>query len=689
MDGSGTLDRVPALMASCLDTDNKKQGTSMTILQRVVGGIALLVLLLLGIVAVSFNSTQSIHERLTVITEQSAPLGQAVGEINVQLLGANQTLLGLLAETDAAAIATREKQFQQQFADYLQLHQRLPALLRDHDQLTQALDQEQKLGNAYGDQAKTLIDSYRQLVAIRRETRTLQGYATPEANRLSSYLQAYSAQQKAEGATAAVRAAQMLLIETDKTYAAFAAQAARLDLPGLDVVLNQQQDVITDRLRALAAIDERSARIAGVMVTRLLHEMTAHDGLRQAYQRQAAAEGQFDAQRQRTGTALQATLDALRTLSAGAVAVAQQAKSDTDATVATSRQVLAIVALLAIGAALIIGLWVARGLRRPLLAFRESLRQVTAGDLRVQFDVRRKDEFSELGGYLNELIRSLQTTVQTLTQSADDLRRTAQANADISASTTRAVEEQTERLGSAASAMTQMESTVAEVAQRALDTKDAVDHTFALSTTTGTTVAETIDSIQRQARQIQVAAQATDELQGYGQSIDGIVDAIRNIAEQTNLLALNAAIEAARAGEQGRGFAVVADEVRSLAGRTQTSTTEIQQQIEQMQQKIHSVVEIMGVSRAQSGECVQLASSAREALQSMSQAVGTIREMNTQIAAATEEQSATVQETSRMMVQINDAALRAAEGADSAARSSEDLSLMASQQRELLQRFSV
>ena len=661
----------------------------MTILQRVVAGIALLVLLLLGIVAVSFNSTQSIHERLTVITEQSAPLGQAVGEINVQLLGANQTLLGLLAETDAAAIATREQQFQQQFADYLQLHQRLPALLRDHDQLTQALDQEQKLGNAYGDQAKTLIDSYRQLVAIRRETRTLQGYATPEANRLSSYLQAYSAQQKAEGATAAVRAAQMLLIETDKTYAAFAAQAARLDLPGLDVVLNQQQDVITDRLRALAAIDERSARIVGVMVTRLLHEMTAPDGLRQAYQRQALAEGQFDAQRQRTGTALQATLDALRTLSAGAVAVAQQAKSDTDATVATSRQVLAIVALLAIGAALIIGVWVARGLRRPLLAFRESLRQVTAGDLRVQFDVRRKDEFSELGGYLNELIRSLQTTVQTLTQSADDLRGTAQANADISASTTRAVEEQTERLGSAASAMTQMESTVAEVAQRALDTKDAVDHTFALSTTTGTTVAETIDSIQRQARQIQVAAQATDELQGYGQSIDGIVDAIRNIAEQTNLLALNAAIEAARAGEQGRGFAVVADEVRSLASRTQSSTSEIQQQIEQMQQKIHSVVDIMGVSRAQSGECVQLASSAREALQSMSQAVGTIREMNTQIAAATEEQSATVQETSRMMVQINDAALRAAEGADSAARSSEDLSLMASRQRELLQRFSV
>ena len=97
----------------------------------------------------------------------------------------------------------------------------------------------------------------------------------PRANRLSSYLQAYSAQRKAEGATSAVRAAQLLLIETDKTYAAFAAQAARVDLPSLAVALNQQQDVITDRLRDLAALDERNARIVGVMVTRLLHEMTA------------------------------------------------------------------------------------------------------------------------------------------------------------------------------------------------------------------------------------------------------------------------------------------------------------------------------------------------------------------------------------------------------------------------------
>ncbi|WP_122341811.1 HAMP domain-containing protein [Pseudomonas caricapapayae] len=364
----------------------------MTILQRVIGGIAVLVLLLLGIVVVSFSSTRSIHDRLTVITEQSAPLGQAISEINVQLLSANQTLLSLLAETDAAQIDKGQQLFGQQLIKYQQMHEQLPALLAGHAELAKAFDQERQMGNAYSTQANTLIENHRATADTRQKVRTLQSYATPEGNRLSSYLQAYSAQKKAEGNADAVRAAQLLLIDTDKTYAGFAAQAVRLDVASLNVVLNQQQDVIAERLRALAAVDARTARVVGVMVTRLLHDMAAPDGLREGYVRQAAAQETFDAQRQRTGQALQATLDALRVLNAGAVAVAKQAKTDTDVTVATSREALFIVALAAICAALVIGFWVARGLRRPLHAFRESLRLVTAGDLRIQFDVRRKDE---------------------------------------------------------------------------------------------------------------------------------------------------------------------------------------------------------------------------------------------------------------------------------------------------------
>ncbi|WP_421957986.1 methyl-accepting chemotaxis protein [Pseudomonas ovata] len=237
--------------------------------------------------------------------------------------------------------------------------------------------------------------------------------------------------------------------------------------------------------------------------------------------------------------------------------------------------------------------------------------------------------------------------------------------------------------------MTQMESTVEEVARRAQDTRKAVDDTRDLTDAVQERVSETIVNIRQQAEQVNKAAEVTDELQRYGQSIEGIVVAIRAIAEQTNLLALNAAIEAARAGEQGRGFAVVADEVRSLAGRTQTSTGEIQDVIGKMQEKIHSVVQVMNESQQQSSQCVTLASGAGELLLSMSEAVGTIRDMNIQIAAATEQQSATVQDTSRMVIQINDSAQQAADGAEQSASSSQSLSKMASVQRELLQQFKV
>nr|WP_191489131.1 methyl-accepting chemotaxis protein [Pseudomonas sp. FEN] len=661
----------------------------MTILQRVIGGFAVLLVVLLTMVGISYQSTHSISERLTIITGQSAPLSRAASELYVHILRANQALLAVLISNVPKQIDDGKQPFNDSLARFGQLLESIPTYIGDHPQLRDNLVQQRQLSAAYVEQAQTLMASHRQHMEQVAQTQVLQGYSSSQGVQLTNYLRDYIARERSAGAEENLAVAERLLLEVNKSYDSLAAHAAKPDIATLQRLLNLQDEVINSRLQAFLAVDPRVGRIVGVMVNRLLNDLTGSDGLYRAFQQEASLAEHVREQRQATETRLQATLDKIGEFGSQSLDVASAAKSAADATISNSLSLLLIVCVLAVLAAVVIGTWVAFSLRRPLAAFREVLKQLTRGDMRVRFDVSRKDEFGELGGYLNELTQALQTTFRELIGSADTLAQSASDNALVSEQTTRVVDEQKDRLHSAASAMTEMESTVEEVARRAQDTRHAVDDTSDLTHKVQQRVAETIVNIRQQAEQVNKASAVTDELQKYGQNIDSIVDAIRTIAEQTNLLALNAAIEAARAGEQGRGFAVVADEVRSLASRTQASTSEIQEMIGQMQGKIHSAVQVMNESQVQSNNCVTLASGADELLVAMGEAVGTIRDMNIQIAAATEEQSATVQETSRMVTQINDSAQQAAEGAERTASSSQGLSDMAKVQRELLHHFSV
>ncbi len=661
----------------------------MTILQRVIGGFAVLLVVLLTMVGISYQSTHSISERLTIITGQSAPLSRAASELYVHILRANQALLAVLISNDPKQIDDGKQPFNDSLVRFTQLLESIPTYIGDHPQLRDNLAQQRQLSSAYVEQAQNLMETHRQYVAQVAQTHELQGYSSSQGVQLTSYLRDYIARERSAGADEHLAAAEKLLLEVNKSYDSLAAHAAKPDIVTLQRLLNLQDEVINSRVQAFLEVDPRVGRIVAVMVNRLLNDLTGSDGLYRAFQQEATLADHVREQRQATEARLQTTLDKIGEFGSQSLDVASAAKSDADATISNSLSLLLIVCVLAVLAALVIGTWVAFSLRRPLAAFREVLKQLTRGDMRVRFDVSRKDEFGELGGYLNELTQSLQTTFRELIGSADTLAQSASENAVVSEQTTRVVDEQKDRLHSAASAMTEMESTVEEVARRAQDTRSAVDDTSELTHKVQQRVAETIVNIRQQAEQVNKASAVTDELQKYGQNIDSIVDAIRTIAEQTNLLALNAAIEAARAGEQGRGFAVVADEVRSLASRTQASTSEIQEMIGQMQGKIHSAVQVMNESQVQSNNCVTLASGADELLVAMGEAVGTIRDMNIQIAAATEEQSATVQETSRMVTQINDSAQQAAEGAERTASSSQGLSDMAKVQRELLHHFSV
>jgi len=199
---------------------------------------------------------------------------------------------------------------------------------------------------------------------------------------------------------------------------------------------------------------------------------------------------------------------------------------------------------------------------------------------------------------------------------------------------------------------------------------------------TGSTITELADEIGRAVEVVQTLARDSE-------NIDAILVTIRSIAEQTNLLALNAAIEAARAGEQGRGFAVVADEVRNLAQKTQQATGEIQQMIQQLQNGTRDVVQVMEQSQSPTQRSVEQADAAAEALQAITQAVSLINDMNNQIASAAEEQSAVAEDINRNVTNIGQVAQEVAGGAEEASQASAGLTRLAEQQRRLINQFRV
>ncbi|WP_409201466.1 methyl-accepting chemotaxis protein [Pseudomonas fluorescens] len=240
-----------------------------------------------------------------------------------------------------------------------------------------------------------------------------------------------------------------------------------------------------------------------------------------------------------------------------------------------------------------------------------------------------------------------------------------------------------------ATAVHEMTATAQDVARNATQAAQAASHADQAAAQGMQIVRDTSNSIGVLAIEIGKAVGVVQTLAKDSENINAILTAIRGIAEQTNLLALNAAIEAARAGEQGRGFAVVADEVRNLAQKTQKATEEIQTMIQQLQQGTRDVVRVMEDSQNRTDESVQQAAKAAEALETITQAVSVINDMNTQIASAAEEQSAVADDINRNVINIGQVANEVAGGADESSAASADLTKLAEQQRRLINQFKV
>ncbi|MCL1138719.1 methyl-accepting chemotaxis protein [Shewanella pneumatophori] len=379
----------------------------------------------------------------------------------------------------------------------------------------------------------------------------------------------------------------------------------------------------------------------------------------------------------------------MSTLNNNIETISNQISTDAIANIDSASMRTILLMLVAIVVAVFVSIAVVRPLTRSLDKVNHALNVLASGDLTHKLDDSGHDEFAKLSANCNKLVDSLRGLIQGILERSDQLAAAAEETSAITAQTTVGIQEQKSQVDQVATATTQLNSSAQQVTASADDALSQIKAADDESQHMRLIADENKRTILALADEVSKASVVINKVHADSASIGSILDVIRGIAEQTNLLALNAAIEAARAGEQGRGFAVVADEVRSLASRTQDSTQEIQQMIEVLQQGTQEAVAVMDLGRTQANSCVDKTEQANNALESISDAVHRAHDSGTHIAHAAQEQNLVSQQVSEKLEHIAAISEETSTGADQTAQSSHQVAQLAEELQASVKEFKV
>ncbi|QYJ70524.1 MCP four helix bundle domain-containing protein [Shewanella sp. FJAT-51649] len=370
------------------------------------------------------------------------------------------------------------------------------------------------------------------------------------------------------------------------------------------------------------------------------------------------------------------------------IEIAGQEKDAVNGIYQSSISIFITLAGIAMLISIVIGLWVNRSVMNPIRDIVENLKTIRQdSDLTVKFKTFNDDELGQISTSLTQVIEHLRGILHSIAEAANTVNSSATELSSFTQATNKRMQQQQAETEQTATAMNEMTATVAEVAQSAAAAADSAKDADSYAANGNHIVMQSITSMSQLSEQIQKTAQVIGFLSNESQNIGRVLDVIKSIAEQTNLLALNAAIEAARAGEQGRGFAVVADEVRTLAQRTQKSTQEIEAMIATLQQGVKEAVNAMEVGINQVDDANDKANQAGQALKEIVASVDNITELNTHIATAAEEQSSVAESINRSIIAISDIAEHSTNSALELSESVLNLTKLANSMRNQVSAF--
>ena len=672
----------------------------MNVATRVIGGFAIISALLLVLGFVSISSLNQVQDASNEVSQLALPTVSESSTLKASFLNMGRLSFEGFVSSDASQVTERYAGFKASKEVFDQSIQNLNEVVKTDPELSSSVSQISSQYAAYIESGQTMFDSHLASIEIENMLNDIIGTIEESADDASSLLLDFvDSDEVLESGT--LEQASELVPSLESSLLSIIASASefnssetlqRVDLRKmeLDVVLNQIETRFVDFSNATQGQD-----VTGTVdeVKELIETITSsvngENGLIAAktsqIEQQIAAQEALNQSDIKIGEAL-AELNNLSSLADKRAADIKNSVSDViSGNTFTTIGVVVFSLLLAA----FISFKSVTAITRPLTSVNHLLKIASSGDLTHKLDDSSKDEFGELAANCNHLIANLKDLINVINQRADQLAAASTQTSTITLQSTASIEEQKSQISQIAAATTEMHTTSELVSQSADDTLKQIKEADSEAEIVKKISNENKSTIQVLASEVQQAAEVINKLHQDSASISGILDVIRGVADQTNLLALNAAIEAARAGEQGRGFAVVADEVRTLASRTQESTQEINSMIEVLQAGAEKAVLVMNQGKEQTNACVKQTEKAGHALNQITDAVHKAYEVSTRIEDAAKEQHTVSSQISERLENIVGIAEQTTVGAKQTSESSAEVARLAEALQESISQFRV
>jgi methyl-accepting chemotaxis protein len=666
---------------------------------RVIGGFTIVTLLLILLGGVTLLTNANIKESTMTLQEVSLPALNATNELSENI--SSQEVQALLAyySNHSSKIPPIEKQLKQQAADFNKRLSNLGGLIANQAEFNTPLAQLKASYGQFEQHSQTLLNERNSALSEQEKLLNMRGKLEDAADDASSMLMDIIDLESSEDQTEKSIAASASLVEGTfiNIITTVYDIVATDETSKYDLIVKELDYMVSEAKSKIEYINRQGKGIVDDEILSDLNAETAKvfaqlSGNQSIIILKASQIRHDKAAHTKLGETERAVIDVnikMKNLAKNIDSFTTQISNSAIESIDDASLKTKLVVLLAILVAVIVSFAVVKPLTKSLEQVNQALTVLASGDLTHKLDDTGHDEFALLAKNCNRLVDSLRSLIIGILDRSNQLASAAEQTSSITNQTTVSIREQKSQVDQIAAATTELSSSAQQVsmsADHALEQIKQADqetqHMRKIADENKLTILSLADEIGK-------AGVVINKLHSDSAAIGSILDVIRGIAEQTNLLALNAAIEAARAGEQGRGFAVVADEVRNLASRTQVSTQEIQQMIEVLQKGAQQAVAAMDLGRAQANTCVDKTEQANLALESISQSVHKAFDAGSQIAHAAQEQNLVSQQVSEKLEHIASISEETATGADQTAQSSHQVAQLAEELQASVGEFRV